>query len=59
MTLPTWRRHSRLSGADPAADVKDELRFHLEAKIDDLVRQGWNPEAARSEAERQFGDARH
>jgi predicted permease len=58
MTLPTWRRHSRLSGADPAADVKDELRFHLEAKIDDLVRQGWNPQAARSEAERQFGDVR-
>ncbi|HEY6927848.1 MAG TPA: ABC transporter permease [Steroidobacteraceae bacterium] len=45
-------------GPDPAADVKDEVRFHLEAKIDDLVTQGWRPEAARLEAERQFGDLR-
>jgi putative ABC transport system permease protein len=55
---PFWRRHSRLAGPDPAADVKDELRFHLEAKIDDLVARGWRPEAARQEAERQFGDLR-
>jgi predicted permease len=53
---PVWRRYSRLFGPDPAADVKDELRFHLEAKIDDLVREGWGPEAARQEAERRFGD---
>jgi putative ABC transport system permease protein len=43
---PLWRRYSRLFGPDPAADVKDELGFHLEAKIDDLVTQGWPPEAA-------------
>src|SRR5271157_2308934 len=55
---PLWRRYSRLFGPDPAADVKDELRFHLEAKIDDLVTQGWRPEAARQEAKRQFGDLR-
>ncbi|HTS35385.1 MAG TPA: ABC transporter permease [Candidatus Solibacter sp.] len=41
---------------DHAAEVKDELRFHLDAKTDDLIRQGWTPEAARQEAERQFGD---
>jgi len=59
MTLtPLWRRYSRLSGPDPAADVKDELRFHIEAKIDDLIAHGWSPEAARQEAERQFGDLR-
>jgi putative ABC transport system permease protein len=55
---PLWRRYSRLLGPDPAADVKDELRFHLEAKIDDLVAQGWRREDARQEAERQFGDLR-
>jgi predicted permease len=55
---PRWRRYSRLFGPDPAADVKDELLFHLEAKIEDLVTQGWGPEAARQEAERQFGDLR-
>ena len=55
---PIWRRYARLFGPDPAADVKDELRFHLQAKIDDLVTQGWSPESARQEAARQFGDLR-
>ncbi len=55
---PIWRRYARLFGPDPAADVKDELSFHLQAKIDDLVTQGWSPESARQEAERQFGDLR-
>jgi predicted permease len=50
-----WRRYDRLHGSDPASDVKDELRFHIESKIDDLVAQGWQPEAARQEAARQFG----
>jgi predicted permease len=56
--IPFWRRYARLLGPDPAADVKDELRFHLEAKADDLIRCGWPPEAARLEAERRFGDVR-
>jgi predicted permease len=56
--IPLWRRYARLLGADPAADVKDELRFHLEAKTDDLIRRGLRPDAARLEAERQFGDIR-
>src|SRR5882724_8608604 len=55
---PIWRRYARILGPDPAADVKDELSFHLQAKIDDLVTQGWSPDAARHEAERQFGDLR-
>jgi hypothetical protein len=45
--VPLWRRYDRLLGGDPAEDVKDELRFHLETKVDDLVAQGWSPEAAR------------
>jgi predicted permease len=55
---PIWRRYARMFGPDPAADVKDELSFHLQAKIDDLVTRGWSPQAARHEAERQFGDLR-
>jgi len=55
---PFWRRYARFIGPDPAADVKDELGFHLDAKTDDLIRQGWQPEAARKEAEQQFGDLR-
>ena len=55
---PLWRRHSRLLGPDPAATSNDELRFHLEAKIDDLIATSWRPEDPRREAERQFGDLR-
>jgi len=57
-TIPFWRRYARFFGPDPAADVQDELAFHLQAKTDDLVRQGLSPDAARKEAERQFGDLR-
>ncbi len=56
--IPLWRRYARLFGADPKADVEDELRFHLETKVEDLIAQGWTPEAARREAERRFGDLR-
>jgi predicted permease len=56
--IPLWRRYARFFGPDPAADVNDELRFHLEAKTDDLIARGWQPAMAREEAERQFGDVR-
>ncbi len=56
--IPVWRRLSRITGPDPVADTRDEIRFHLETKVDDLLAQGWRPEAARVEAERQFGDPR-
>ncbi|HVY93210.1 MAG TPA: ABC transporter permease, partial [Bryobacteraceae bacterium] len=55
---PLWRRYDRLLGADPKADVRDELRFHLEAHIDDLIAQGLTPEAARRRAESDLGDVR-
>lgn len=51
-----WRRYDRLLGTDPASDVNDELRFHVETKVEDLVAQGWTHEAARQEAARQFGE---
>ena len=50
-----WRRYDRLLGADVDEDVRDELRFHIEAKVSDLMAQGWKEEDARREAERQFG----
>ena len=55
---PLWRRYARLFGPDPEADVSDELRFHLECKIEELVSQGWTADAARKEAARRFGDPR-
>jgi predicted permease len=56
--IPSWRRHARLFGPDPQSDVDDELRFHLDSKIDDLVAQGWTLEDARREAAQQLGDLR-
>lgn len=53
---PLWRRYLRFFGSDVEADVEDELRFHLEAEVDELVQRGWSVEAARAEARRQFGD---
>jgi hypothetical protein len=38
-----WRRHDRLRGPDPKADVRAELRFHVDCKTEDLIAQGWNP----------------
>ncbi len=43
--VPIWRRFDRLFGADVASDVRDELRFHIEAKTEDLIAQGWKPDA--------------
>jgi predicted permease len=45
-----------LLGLDPGADVDEELRFHLDARQEDLMSRGLPPEAASSEAARQFGD---
>jgi putative ABC transport system permease protein len=58
MTMPFWRRYARFFGPNTTADITEELEFHLDAKTDDLIRQGWAPKAARQEAERKFGDRR-
>jgi predicted permease len=46
-----WRSRRQIG-----VDVDDELRFHLDMRIDELVRTGMSPVAARAEAMRQFGD---
>ncbi len=53
---PLWRRYDRILGRDNKADIKAELRFHIECKTDELIARGWRPEAAREEAELQFGN---
>jgi len=52
------RRVFRLPTSDErlARDVDDELRFHLEGRIEELVAQGWSRPAAEAEARRRFGD---
>jgi predicted permease len=53
---PIWRRYAQFFGVDVRSDVDEELRFHLEQKTRDLIASGLTPDAARAEAQRQFGD---
>lgn len=41
---------------DLAAEVAEELRFHIEGRARELMAQGWPEDAARREALRMFGD---
>src|SRR5215510_4230736 len=52
----SWRRYLRFWGNDPARDLDDELRFHLEARYDEYVAEGMNPDRAREEVYHRFGD---
>src|SRR6185503_2527796 len=42
--------------ARPQTEVDDELRFHLERRVQENVARGMSPEAARSAALERFGD---
>ena len=59
------RRFFRLAIHRPALteqDVDAEIAFHLEARVAQLIARGMSPDAARSEAQRRFGNvelARH
>lgn len=50
-------RKSRIFDLPVPEDVRRELASHLEMKVEELVELGWSRSAARSEAERLFGDA--
>jgi predicted permease len=49
-------RFSSRSDAEIERDIRDEVAFHLELRVRELIDEGANPEAARAEALRQFGD---
>ncbi len=55
---PGTRRAFRLpgTGAQLGRQVDDELRFHLEERIEELMAQGRTREEAEREAHRRFGD---
>ncbi|HEY4218500.1 MAG TPA: ABC transporter permease [Gemmatimonadaceae bacterium] len=38
------------------AEVRDEIRFHLESRVEDLIARGLTPAAARDQAKREYGD---
>ena len=50
------RRFRRLFGPEPRADVDQELAFHLEMRIRELVARGETPERARELTLQRFGD---
>ena len=53
---PGIRRFFRLAvQRDVPSDADDEIRLHLQLRVEQLVREGLSPEAARAEAERRFG----
>ena len=51
-----WRRYLRFWGNDPERDLDDELRFHLEARVDEFIAAGLDPARARAEALARLGD---
>lgn len=61
MRLPHDGTPSTGSDADPDAgrdEVDAELEFHLECRVQGLVASGVDPDSARREASRRFGDRR-
>ena len=56
MPVSGWDRFRSWFGPDPKEDVEDELDFHLEMRIRELVQRGETPERARELALRRFGD---
>ncbi len=58
MAIPGLRRLFRLAlGRSTAeADADAEVRLHLELRAEELIAEGWGPEAARAEALRRFGN---
>ena len=57
-TAPSWRRYLRFWRADLDRDTDEELRLHLELRVEELVAGGFTPDAARERAASEFGDIR-
>ncbi|MEM8996016.1 MAG: ABC transporter permease, partial [Acidobacteriota bacterium] len=57
---PFFKRSFRITrfGHEPARDVDDEIRFHMDCRIDELVEEGWSREDAEREVVKAFGDER-
>ena len=55
--IPDLRRAFRRPGRRIDVELDDEFAFHLEMRTRDLIAAGWQPDTARLEALRLFGDA--
>ena len=58
MSGRSWRPMPQVGRVEVDADVRAELEAHLEMQIQELIQDGYAPEAARAEAQRRFGDRR-
>jgi putative ABC transport system permease protein len=56
MTRRSRWRHLRFLRPDPAADVDDEIRFHMEMRVRDYLAGGMSESQARRAAAERFGD---
>ncbi len=54
--VPKWRRYLRFWRADVAGDVDDELRFHFEARREELRARGLPPADVERTIAEEFGD---
>jgi len=52
-----WRRYLTFWGRDVDRDLRDEVDFHIDARAQELMDEGWDPARAHDEARRVFGDA--
>src|SRR5215831_641223 len=52
---PGIRRLFQLAVRRSDREADDEIRLHLQLRVEQLEREGWTPDAARIEAERRFG----
>src|SRR5687768_14547433 len=57
--VPAWRRYLRFMQPDAAADLDDEIAFHLAARIDEMVAAGMPRDEAEAAARRRLGDLTH
>ena len=54
--MSAWLRYFSFLRRDPRADAADEVRFHLEMRVRDLVARGMTPDDARRAADAEFGN---
>src|SRR6185436_13768907 len=51
-----WNRYLRFWRANVEADVNDEIAFHVDARTQELIDDGFDAPAARARALQEFGD---
>ena len=56
MTFRRLFRFTSRTDAEVERDIRDEVAFHLDLRVRELVEAGSSPEQAHAEAQRQFGD---